>query len=160
MRRLTLLAAAAVVAAGCGSSAAKAPPAPPKPGPGHVLYRAARWAVVVDHGRAVAEHLVDGAWRADRTGRVKISILGPKPGSRRNVPVPQVAAELTADRALVESQLWVDGIALLVKGGGLQPTRGTIYGAPASSLRRGKHTAVAYGRTATHATAVAWTFSV
>jgi hypothetical protein len=74
--------------------------------------------------------------------------------------VPQVAAELTADRALVESQLWVDGIALLVKGGGLQPTRGTIYGAPASSLRRGKHTAVAYGRTATHATAVAWTFSV
>jgi len=159
VRRLTLLAAAAL-AAGCGSSAAKAPPAPPKPGPGLVLYRGGAWAVVVSHGRAAAEHLVTGTWKTDRSGRVEITVLGPKPGSRGNPRRPQVAAELTGDRALVESQLWVDGVALLVKGGGLQPTRGTIYGAPARPLKPGKHTAVAYGRTATHGTAVAWTFWV
>ena len=48
----------------------------------------------------------------------------------------------------------------LEKGGGLTPTKGTIYGAPASPLARGKHTAIAYARTATHAYALAWTFSV
>ena len=146
----------------CGSSAkpAAAPPAPPKPGPGKIVYRGAAWAVVLDDGRAVAEHFVGGAWRPDRAGAVTISILGPKPGSKHNPAIPQVAAELKANADLAESQLWVDGEALLVKGGGLTPTRGTIYGAPASRLRRGKHTAVAYARTATHATAVAWTFSV
>jgi hypothetical protein len=91
---------------------------------------------------------------------VKVSVLGPKPGSSGNPSVPQVAAELTARKALAESALWVDGVELLEKGGGLTPTRGTIYGAPAAPLATGKHTAVAYGRTATHATAVAWNFSV
>jgi hypothetical protein len=56
--------------------------------------------------------------------------------------------------------MWVDGEELVVKGGGLRPERGTIYGAPGGALAPGKHVAVAYGRTATHATAVAWTFTV
>jgi hypothetical protein len=56
--------------------------------------------------------------------------------------------------------LWVDGVELLEKGGGLAPTKGTIYGAPAAPLTKGKHTAIAYARTGTHALAVAWTFSV
>jgi hypothetical protein len=51
-------------------------------------------------------------------------------------------------------------VELLEKGGGLSPTRGTIYGAPASPLAKGRHTAIAYARTATHAFAVAWSFSV
>ena len=160
MAKLAPLVVLALIAVGCGSSAAKAPPGPPTPGPGHVLYQATAWAVVVDHGKAFAEHLVCGRWRPDRSGSVKVSILGPKPGSRGNPRMPQVAAELTAHGALVESQLWLDGVAILVKGGGLQPNRGTIYGAPTGPLRRGRHTAVAYGRTTTHGTAVAWTFSV
>jgi len=74
--------------------------------------------------------------------------------------MPQVAAELTAPTPLVESGLWVDGVELLEKGGSLSPRRGTIYGAPATPLAKGTHTAVAYARTATQATAVAWTFRV
>ena len=46
-----------------------------------------------------------------------------------------------------------------MKGGG-SPRTGTIYGAPAAPLAPGPHVAVAYGRTATAATAVAWTFRV
>jgi hypothetical protein len=56
--------------------------------------------------------------------------------------------------------LWVDGAQLLAKGGGLSPTRGTIYGAPDAPLASGKHVAVAYARTDGHGTAVAWSFRV
>jgi hypothetical protein len=86
-------------------------------------------------------------------------VLGPKPGSRGNPATPQVAAEIAAKTDLVESALWVDGVEVLEKGGGLSPTHGTIYGAPDAPLEAGTHTAIAYGRTATHGTAVAWTFS-
>jgi len=47
-----------------------------------------------------------------------------------------------------------------VKGGGLTPTKGTIYGAPVAPLARGEHLAVAYGRTDATGTAVAWMFRV
>ena len=147
-----------MTAAGCGSSSK--PAAPPTPGPGTVLYQGTAWAVVLDHGRALAQHLVAGRWRTDTSGAVKVSVLGPKPGSTANPATPQVAAALSARSDLAESALWVDGVELLEKGGGLTPTRGTIYGAPAAPLKPGRHTAVAYARTATHATAVAWTFSV
>jgi hypothetical protein len=153
--RLAALLVLALIAAGCGGSSK-----PAEPGPGTVVFHGTAWSVVVDHGKASAERLVDGKWVADRSGAVKISILGPHPGSKGNPGMLQVAAELRAKRPLVESGLWVDGTELLEKGGGLQPNRGTIYGAPAEALRPGKHTAVAYGRTAAHATAVAWTFSV
>ena len=56
--------------------------------------------------------------------------------------------------------MWVDGKELPAKGGGLTPTRGTIYGAPGAPLARGTHVAVAYGRTAEHGTAVGWSFRV
>ena len=95
----------------------------------------------------------------DRSGKVKIRIFGLLFGSaaaRR----PQVAAELTAGAPLVESGLWVDGHELLEKGGGLSPKKGTIYGAPDRSLAAGRHTVVAYARTATAASAVAWSFRV
>ena len=155
MGRLQALVVLTLIAAGCGGSSK-----PSGPGPGAVVSQGKAWSVVVDHGQATAQHLVDGKWVADRSGAVKISILGPDPGSRGNPGMLQVAAELSAKRPLVESGLWVDGTELLEKGGGLQPNRGTIYGAPAEALRPGKHTAVAYGRTAAHATAVAWSFSV
>jgi hypothetical protein len=166
VRRLHLPAVAlavVLVAVGCGSSSASqttTPPPPPKPGPGQVLFEGTSWAVVVDHGAAHAQHLVRGAWESDASGVVKIDVLGPKPGSTGNPRRTQFAAQLRANAHLVESGLWVDGVELLEKGGGLSPTRGTIYGTTVSPLKPGKHTAVAYARTAVHGTAVAWTFSV
>ena len=144
-----------VLPAGCGSSAKK----DASPGPGTVIYQGSEWAVVLDHGKAHAQHLVDGEWRTDSSTAVRLSILGPKPGSKQPA-IPQVAVEMRGDQALAESALWVDGVEVLEKGGGLTPKRGTIYGAPASPLAAGEHTAVAYARTAMHATAVAWTFRV
>jgi hypothetical protein len=157
--KLVCILALALVAAGCGGSKPK-PPAPPAPGPGKVVYQGTSWAVVTENGKATAQHLVAGAWKPAAEGTVKIRILGPKPGSTGNPTIPQVAASLTAKSDLAESALWVDGVELLEKGGGLTPTSGTIYGAPATALARGKHTVIAYARTATNAFAVAWTFSV
>lgn len=153
--RLVVVVVLALGLAACGGSSKAT-----GPGPGAVVFQGSEWAVVDDRGNATAQHLVDGRWVPDRSGVVKVSVLGPHPGSKGNARVLQVAAELSAPQALVESGLWVDGTELLEKGGGLTPNRGTIYGAPAQALAPGKHTAVAYGRTATHATAVAWTFSV
>lgn len=157
--KLASLLALAVIAVGCGSAATK-PSGPPTPGPGQVVYQGTEWAVVLDGGKASAQHLVGDAWQPAEQGTVKISVLGPKPGSTGNPATPQVAAALSAGADLAESALWVDGVELLEKGGGLTPTKGTIYGAPAAPLRKGKHTAIAYARTATHALAVAWTFGV
>jgi len=165
VRRATvLLLALTLLLAGCGSSSKDAATTAPTttvaaapPGPGRVLYAGGDWAVVVDGAHATAFHRVAGSWRPDRTGAVKIAILGPKGKVAR---IPQAAVELNATRPLVESGMWIDGQELAVKGGGLRPERGTIYGAPAAPLAPGKHVAVAYGRTDTHATAVAWTFTV
>lgn len=159
MAKLVGLLVLAVIAVGCGSSAAEQS-GPPKPGPGQVVYQGSEWAVVIDGGKATAEHLVGDAWQAAQQGTVRIDVLGPKPGSKGNPSTPQVAAALSAGAELAESALWVDGVELLEKGGGLTPTKGTIYGAPAAPLTKGKHTAIAYARTATHAFAIAWTFSV
>jgi ABC-type glycerol-3-phosphate transport system substrate-binding protein len=149
--RLALALVLALTLAGCGSSKTSAPP-------GDVVFQGSEWAVAVDGGKATAYRLVDGEWQADTSGAVKVAVLGPKPGSQ--VPAtPQVAIEMRAPTALVESALWVDGTELLEKGGG-SPTRGTIYGAPAAPLAPGEHTAVAYARTGANATAVAWTFHV
>lgn len=162
MRRVALVfVAVAVVLAGCGSSkstvSTTTAPVVPKPGPGVVLYQRGPWAVVLAGKQASALRLVGGSWRADTSGVVHIAILGPH---AKAAATPQVAAELSASSPLVESGLWVDGTELLEKGGGLTPTRGTIYGAPSAPLAKGQHVAVAYGRTASHATAVAWSFRV
>ncbi len=161
MRRLIPLLAATVVLAGCGSSSPKqatTTAAPPLP-PGRVLYEGSTWSVAVANGKATAYQLVDGRWRPDRTGKVHIDILGPKPGSKA-AATPQVAVEVTGKSALVDSAIWLDGKEVLTKGGGLTPDQGTIYGAPDAPLAKGTHTAVAYGRTADNGTAVAWTFRV
>jgi hypothetical protein len=155
----------AFAAAGCGSAktSSTTTTAAPPPDPAaaiegsETLYQGGAWAVVVNGDRAVALHLTGGEWEPDRSGRVRVTFLGP---TGTVAPISQVAAELTAKTPLVESGLWIDGAELLVKGGGLTTKRGTIYGAPSSALARGKHLAVAYARTATAATAVARVFRV
>jgi hypothetical protein len=151
VRRL-LLSGVTLLLAACGGSSVEKLPAKP-------LYAGGPWAVVVQDGRATAYHQVGKDWRADTTGKVKIDVLGPRPGSS-NSPRPQLAAQISGNAPLVESGMWVDGRELTVKGGGVKPTVGTIYGAPDTALAKGSHTAVAFGRTDAHATAVAWTFRV
>ncbi|MFL5927451.1 MAG: hypothetical protein ACJ77E_11005 [Gaiellaceae bacterium] len=163
MRRLApllLVFAFGLALAGCGGmdqAATTTTAASEPPGPGKTLYAGGPWAVVVDGGKATAFHKVAGTWKPDTSGAVKIRILGPGAKAAR---LPQVAAEISAKKPLVESGLWVDGKELPVKGGGITPRRGTIYGAPGTPLAKGKHIAVAYGRTDQHATAVAWSFRV
>ncbi len=164
MRRLASLLLIAVVAASCGSAktaSTTTPVAPPDPASAvkgsTTLYQGGEWAVVVKGDSAVALHLVGGEWEPDRTGAVKVTFLGPH---GTVAPISQVAAELSAGTPLVESGLWVDGVELLEKGGGLTAKRGTIYGAPSTALAPGKHLAVAYARTASAATAVARVFHV
>jgi hypothetical protein len=164
VRRLVPLALLVALAAGCGSSehAATVPKAPPSParllGPGgSVLYAGGDWAVVRRGGQVVAAHLIDGTWRADRSGVVKVRLLGTH---KRSKPLPQVAAEISGPSRIVEEGLWIDGVELLEKGGGLKPSRITVYGAPNGNLQRGPHVAIAYGRTQMHGTAVAFAFTV
>jgi len=164
MRRLSILALVLTLAA-CGSAHHAAPPvpkAPPSPahllGAGaHVLYSGGNWAVVTKGTQAVAAHLVHGTWQADRSGKVKLDILAPHGTA---ATIPQVAVGMKAKAHLIEEGLWVDGHELLEKGGGLTPENLTVYGAPDKKLAKGTHVAVAYGRTDTHGTAVAWTFKV
>ena len=151
MRRLAFLGLVVALAA-CGATSGKKLPGSP-------LYAGGPWAVVVQHGKATAYHEAGKDWQPDTTRKVKIDVLGPKPGSTQG-STPQLAVQISGDAPLVESGMWVDGRELTVKGGGLKPTVGTIYGAPDTPLSPGTHTAVAYGRTDAHATAVAWTFRV
>jgi hypothetical protein len=147
-----------VLAAGCGGGAERAAsPVDALPG-GTILFQGGGWAVVTKGARAVAAHLLDGRWEIDRSRRVRLRILGPRPGGRAP-RLPQVAIAIDAPAALAESALWVDGAELLEKGGG-SATRATIYGAPAKRLRPGRHVAVGYARTASTGTAVAWAFTV
>jgi hypothetical protein len=159
VRRLALIGLVLLLAA-CGSKQATTTTvaAPPLP-PGHVLYEGSEWAVSQDGTQATAYHLVGNRWVADRSNKVKIDILGPKPGSK-TAPITQLAFQLSAGQALADSALWVDGTEVLTKGGGLTADKGTIYGAPTKKLAKGKHVVVAYGRTADHGTAVAWVFHV
>jgi len=126
------------------------------------LFQGSSWAVVQStaggKASAVAFSLVNGKWQADQSGKVKIDILGPQPGAHSPL-LPQIAIEITAPKAFVESGLWLDGKELFEKGGG-SSTRGTVYGAPAKEIKPGRHVAVGYARTATTGTAVAWVFNV
>jgi hypothetical protein len=160
VRRLALL-LLAIALAGCGGSSKQTTTAnaAAPPGPGTTLYAGGEWAVVLDGDKATAFHRVGGSWNADTSGAVKIRILGPSPDGKV-APTPQLAAELSAGKPLIESGMWVDGKELLVKGGGLTSTKGTIYGAPGTPLAKGTHVAVAYARTGEHGTAVAWSFRV
>ena len=163
MRRLAIILLVLPLAA-CGSShqaATTLPKTPPSPAHlipgGKVLYAGGDWAVVTQGTTAIAAHLVHGTWQADRSGKAKLSILAPH---GKSASIPQVAVEMKASSHLIEEGLWVDGHELIEKGGGLTPENVTVYGAPDRKLAKGLHTAIAYGRTDTHGTAVAWTFTV
>lgn len=179
MKRLAFLLAAAALAGCGGSKSTTTSTTTPMPDPAaamralignsaslgasvHTLYQGSTWAVVqstsANKATAYAFRLSDGHWIVDRSGRVKLKILGPQPGAT-TTRTPQVAIEFSSSTPFVESAIWVDGTELLEKGGG-SPTNGTIYGAPAKPLKPGTHVAVGYARTNGTGSAVAWTFRV
>jgi hypothetical protein len=166
VRRLIPVLLVVLLAAGCGSSKHAATTtttqAPPSPAGllgagGTVLYSGGGWAVVTRGSQAVAAHLVGGTWRPDRSGIVKVEVLGP---AKKSTRLPQAAAQITGPAHLIEEGLWIDGKELLEKGGGLTPEKVTVYGAPDKNLKPGKHVLIAYGRTDTHGTAVLYRFTV
>jgi hypothetical protein len=122
-----------------------------------VLYSGGDWAVVTRGDRVLVAHRGGDVWHPDRSGVVKVSVLGPR---KHAAAQPQVAAQISGPSRIVEEGLWIDGVELLEKGGGLSPKVVTVYGAPDGKLKPGKHVAIAYGRTQDHGTAVAWTFTV
>ena len=126
------------------------------------LYESSGWAVVQSHApgkaHAVVFRLIGNHWVPDKSGQVKLAILGPQPGAIAP-KLPQVAIQFSGKTPFVESALWVDGTELVEKGGG-SPTRGTIYGAPAADLKPGEHVAAGYARTGLSGSAVAWVFKV
>jgi hypothetical protein len=173
VRRALLLLAVALLA-GCGGSKTSTSTtvttnATPNPaaamrslfaGTVRVLYNSGAWAVVQstrgNNAHAVAFRNDGNKWVADRTGAVKVVILGPQPGG--SAPrLPQAAIEISSKLPFVDSGLWIDGKELFEKGGG-SPTKGTIYGAPPKALKPGTHVAVGYARTIANGTAVAWVF--
>jgi len=90
---------------------------------------------------------------------VHLTVLSPKPHSTQP-PVMQVAMTIKSKTPLVQSALWIDGVELEEKGGGLTSTNATIYGAPDTPLTKGIHVAVGYARNSTNGSAVAWSFRV
>ena len=125
-----------------------------------VLYQTGSWAVVQSSrgntAHAVAFRFDGKEWVPDQTGKVKVAVLGPQPGTAAP-RLPQVAIGITSKLPFVDSGLWVDGKELFEKGGG-SATSGTIYGAPAKPLEPGTHVAVGYARNIADGTAVAWVF--
>ncbi len=125
-----------------------------------VLFDTGDWAVV-QSSRGNRAHAVvfrfDGSkWVPDRTGKVKVGILGPQPGAT-SPALAQIAIGISSKLPFVDSGLWIDGKELLEKGGGTA-TKGTIYGAPVKPLQPGTHVAVGYARNIANGTAVAWVF--
>jgi hypothetical protein len=161
MRPVLILAVAALLA-GCGGSGSPAKPElPGAPAGLEVQQRdlgggwGAAWASAGT--KAYAAALQDGKVVAGSA--VKLRPLGPDQGERTGT-IPQVAAELSAPKALVDYALLLDGEPLDVRGGGLTPEKISIYGAPAAPLDPGRHVVVAFARTDDAANAVAWTFTV
>jgi hypothetical protein len=141
VKRAALFVAVAVLA-GCGSSRTS------------TLYDGGGWRVTLQGEKAEVLHRVGGRWVVAPAG-VTLEILGPRPNAVAPNP-PQVAVAIRSKSPLEQLFLWVDGNRLIEKGGG-SATNFTMYGAP-SALDAGIHTAVAYARTASSGSAVAWRF--
>lgn len=109
-------------------------------------------------GRASAVVVRDG--KAVRGGGVKLRPLGPEPGAETGAAIPQVAVEIEAPRAILDTSLLLDGTPIDTRGGGLTSRKISVYGAPASPLAPGEHVVVAYARAGEAAAATAWTFRV
>jgi hypothetical protein len=126
------------------------------------LYESSGWSVVQSvtpkKANAVVFRQIGSKWVQDKTGTVKLDILGPQPGATAPAHA-QVAIQFTGKTPFVESAIWVDGKVVPVLGGG-SPTRGTIYGALKKPLAAGQHVAVGYARTGLTGSAVAWLFKV
>ena len=177
MKRFVLIAAGVVALSGCGGSNPKN--APPGPDPAQAMHAlivkdpklagkvttlldAGSWSVVQSVGakdaHAIVFRLVGNKWIPDRSGRVQIEIVGPKPGT--SAPArPQVAVQFASKTPIAASAIWVDAAQLSTKQQG-SSRQGTIQGATSFDLKPGRHVAVGYARTDKSGNAIAWIFVV
>ena len=96
-------------------------------------------------------------WSVELGGPVRIEAVRPEPGERV-MRRTQVAAEVKAGAPIEDAGLWLDGRALPARGGGLTNRAITMF-ADTGTLEPGRHAAVAFAATASHATAYAWPFT-
>ena len=92
-------------------------------------------------------------------GGVTLRPLGPEPRGT-GAPVPQVAVEVEAPEAILDTSLLLDGAPLDTKGGGLTPQKISIYGAPAARSRPAGTSSSPTRAPARLPAATAWTFTV
>lgn len=106
---------------------------------------------------ATALRLDGQEWSVELGGPIRIEAVRPEPGERVTRRT-QVAAEVKAGAAIEDAGLWLDGRALPARGGGLTNRALTMF-ADTGTLETGRHSAVAFAATASHATAYAWAFT-
>lgn len=189
-RREVALVAAALALAGCGGGSAPRLPetelGPARPGQTLAAFATSRQApkelaalagapVVLDEqitnrfavaavargDRAFAAALrwVGDRWSVLLDAPVRLHAVRPNPGERVRART-QVAADVSANAAIAEAGLWLDGRALAANGGGLDRRHLTMWQEAPQPLRRGRHVVVAYASTEADASALAWTFVV
>ena len=139
--RWLALASVAAVLAGCGGSSKAvvddggAPRRQPGPGTSALPGRRLGGRPRRRHGARAApgrRQLAAGHERARSRSRSS-GRSGTAAADRRRSPPSSSRRRRSSSR-----RLWVDGTELLEKGGGLTPTRGTIYGAPSAPLAHGQ----------------------
>lgn len=99
-------------------------------------------------------------WKLELMGPVRLEAVRPLPGERIRRRT-QVAAEVGANRVIVEAGLWFDGKAFASRGAVSSDGRHmSMFGEAPQPLSSGSHTVVAFAAAGGEASALAWTFSV
>jgi hypothetical protein len=100
--------------------------------------------------------LQDSVWRVELGSPVRIDVLGPPPGSRGKF-AQQIGVEKHGAGGAGIAVLYLDGVTLDARSSS-DVDSATIFANFESTLKPGRHTAVAFTSAAGEAAARAWTF--
>jgi hypothetical protein len=108
------------------------------------------------HAYAVPLRREGDLWRVELPGPLRIEVLGPPPGSKGKF-VNQIGVELHGEGPEGPAVIYADGVTLDAREYGGRKSA-TVFANLATSLEKGRHTAVAYAERGDNAAARAWTF--